>query len=176
MHRTRPPRRGAGAAVMLALAGGTFTAVVTSPTPAAAAISATDYQQVTLAKGLSEMGEPLAISVLPDRSVLHTARNGTLRRTDAAGNTSVIGNIPVYTHDEEGLQGVAADPNFATNRYIYLYHAPPLNTPAGDAPATGTDWTTRTAPTASRRGTCSRPAPRTRGRRSTRWGSATRSG
>ena len=48
--------------------------------------------------------------------MLHTARNGTLRRTDAAGTTTVIGNIPVYTHDEEGLQGVAADPNFATNR------------------------------------------------------------
>ena len=80
----------------------------------------------------------MTIAVLPDRSVLHTARNGTLRRTDANGNTTVIGNIPVYTHDEEGLQGVAADPDFATNRYIYLYYAPPLSTPGGDAPATGT--------------------------------------
>ena len=41
----------------------------------------------------------------------------------------MIGNIPVYTHDEEGLQGVAADPDFANNRFIYLYHAPPLSTP-----------------------------------------------
>ncbi|HTJ36322.1 MAG TPA: PQQ-dependent sugar dehydrogenase [Dactylosporangium sp.] len=106
--------------------------------PASAAINPADYQQVTLAKGVAETGEPMAISVLPDRSVLHTARDGTLRRTDAAGNTSVIANIPVYTHDEEGLQGVAADPNFATNRYIYLYYAPPLSTPAGDAPANGT--------------------------------------
>ena len=50
----------------------------------------------------------------------------------------VIGTLPVYTHDEEGLQGVGVDPSFATNRYIYLYYAPPLTTPAGDAPATGT--------------------------------------
>ena len=28
----------------------------------------------------------------------------------------MIGNIPVYTHDEEGLQGVGVDPSFATNR------------------------------------------------------------
>ncbi|MGV9539582.1 carbohydrate-binding protein, partial [Streptosporangium sandarakinum] len=86
----------------------------------------------------------MTISVLPDRSVLHTARNGTLRRTDADGTTSVIANIPVYTHDEEGLQGVAADPGFSSNRYVYLYYAPPLNTPAGDAPATGTaaNWAT----------------------------------
>ncbi|GAA2377362.1 lectin [Dactylosporangium salmoneum] len=125
----------------------TATTLALGPaSPAAAAINGADFQQVTLAKGEPEVGEPLAISVLPDRSVLHTARNGTLRRTDAAGNTSVIANIPVYTHDEEGLQGVAADPNFASNRYVYLYYAPPLSTPSGDAPATGTatDWATWT--------------------------------
>jgi glucose/arabinose dehydrogenase len=131
----------AAALVLLAPALGVLAS---AGTPASAAINAADYQQVTLAKGVAETGEPMAISVLPDRSVLHTARNGTLRRTDAAGNTSVIANIPVYTHDEEGLQGVAADPNFASNRYVYLYYAPPLSTPAGDAPASGTaaTWAT----------------------------------
>ncbi|XVQ89138.1 PQQ-dependent sugar dehydrogenase [Microbispora siamensis] len=127
-----------------------FTTVVSTVTTAAPAqahpINATDFQQVTLAKGVAETGEPMTIAVLPDRSVLHTARNGTLRRTDAAGTTSVIANIPVYTHDEEGLQGVAVDPNFSANRFIYLYYAPPLSTPAGDAPATGTasTWATWT--------------------------------
>src|SRR5689334_22053987 len=146
MSRTPPRFRRGAAAVLLALAGGSFTVVAGPATPAQAAINAADFQQVTLAKGEPEVGEPLTISVLPDRSVLHTARNGTLRRTDAAGTTSVIATIPVYTHDEEGLQGVAADPNFASNRYIYLYYAPPLSTPAGDAPATGTaaTWTTWT--------------------------------
>jgi glucose/arabinose dehydrogenase/PKD repeat protein len=100
-----------------------------------------DFQQVTLAKGEAEVGEPMAIAVLPDRSVLHTARNGTLRRTDANGTTTVVGTLAVYSHDEEGLQGVGIDPGFATNRQIYLYYAPPLSTPAGDAPATGSDWT-----------------------------------
>ncbi|WP_433214158.1 PQQ-dependent sugar dehydrogenase [Dactylosporangium sp. CS-047395] len=144
-HRWRP----ISAALILVASSVTataFTLAAAPATPALAAINAADYQQVTLAKGEPEVGEPLAISVLPDRSVLHTARNGTLRRTDAAGTTSVIATIPVYTHDEEGLQGVAADPNFASNRYIYLYYAPPLSTPAGDAPATGTaaTWTTWT--------------------------------
>ncbi|MER7006563.1 PQQ-dependent sugar dehydrogenase [Dactylosporangium sp. NPDC000555] len=133
------------AAALLPVAAG--LSVLTAPAaPAAAAINPADFQQVTLAKGVAALGEPMAITVLPDRSVLHTARNGTLRRTTASGSTSVIANIPVYTHDEEGLQGVAADPNFASNRYIYLYYAPPLNTPAGDAPANGTaaDWATWT--------------------------------
>lgn len=64
------------------------------------------------------------MEVLPDRSVLHTARDGKLRRTDKDGNTKVIGSLTVYTHDEEGLQGVGIDPGFASNRRIYLYYAP----------------------------------------------------
>ncbi|MFD0318386.1 PQQ-dependent sugar dehydrogenase [Streptomyces flavalbus] len=104
--------------------------------PAAAADPV--FQQVTLAKGVAETGEPMTLAVLPDRSVLHTARDGTLRLTDAAGTTKVAGKLDVYSHDEEGLQGVAADPAFTSNRYVYLYYAPKLSTPAGDAPATGT--------------------------------------
>ncbi|MGW7065503.1 PQQ-dependent sugar dehydrogenase [Streptomyces sp. NPDC054855] len=102
------------------------------------AAAAEDFQQVTLAKGEPETGEPMTLAVLPDRSVLHTSRDGTLRLTDAAGNTKIAGKIPVYTHDEEGLQGVGLDPKFSENRAIYLYYAPPLDTPAGDAPETGT--------------------------------------
>jgi glucose/arabinose dehydrogenase/PKD repeat protein len=105
---------------------------------AAPPVNPADFQQVTLAKGEPEMGEPMSMTVLPDRTVLHTARNGTIRATDAAGNTRVIGNVAVYSHDEEGMQGIAADPGFATNRFIYLFYAPPLSTPAGDAPVNGT--------------------------------------
>ncbi|MEV4756479.1 PQQ-dependent sugar dehydrogenase [Micromonospora sp. NPDC049559] len=142
-HETLRSRRwhAAGAALLL-VASTVATTVTTSLTTAGSAqahtINAADFQQVELARGVAEMGEPMSLAVLPDRSVLHTARNGTLRRTDAAGNTTVIGTLPVYTHDEEGLQGVGVDPGFASNRFIYLYYAPPLSTPAGDAPASGT--------------------------------------
>ncbi|NEE21425.1 PQQ-dependent sugar dehydrogenase, partial [Streptomyces sp. SID7499] len=97
---------------------------------------AEDFQQVTLAKGAEETGEPMSLAVLPDRSVLHTSRSGELRITDSAGNTRISGTLPVYTHDEEGLQGVGVDPDFAENRAIYLFYAPPMDTPAGDAPET----------------------------------------
>ncbi|MFJ4578745.1 PQQ-dependent sugar dehydrogenase [Streptomyces echinatus] len=124
------------------LAGATLT--LTTPQAGAAvtgqdaAAATEDFQQVTLAKGEAEVGEPMSLAVLPDRSVLHTSRDGELRLTDAAGNTRVAGKLDVYSHDEEGLQGVGVDPDFAQNRFIYLYYAPPLNTPAGDAPETGT--------------------------------------
>ncbi|MFF4244930.1 carbohydrate-binding protein [Streptomyces sp. NPDC001822] len=111
---------------------------------AAAAIPAGDYQQVQLALGASELGEAMSLAVLPDRAVVHTARDGTVRYTDAAGNTKTAGKLDVYTHDEEGLQGIAADPGFASNRYLYLYYSPRLSTPGGDAPVTGSAATFET--------------------------------
>ncbi|MFI6297180.1 carbohydrate-binding protein [Nonomuraea sp. NPDC050790] len=109
---------------------------------AAMDIPPSDYQQVPLATGPAELGEPIGLAVLPNRSVLHTARDGTLRHTDASGNTKVAGKLDVYLHDEEGLQGVAIDPGFAANRHVWLYYSPKLSTPGGDAPPTGSpsDW------------------------------------
>ncbi|MGV9904451.1 PQQ-dependent sugar dehydrogenase [Streptomyces sp. NPDC003388] len=141
-HRTRLRKAVALlSGALLAGAGLTLTApqagaAVTGQDATAAA--AEDFQQVTLAKGEAEVGEPMSLAVLPDRSVLHTSRDGELRLTDAAGNTRLAGKLDVYSHDEEGLQGVGVDPDFTDNRFIYLYYAPPLDTPAGDAPETGT--------------------------------------
>jgi glucose/arabinose dehydrogenase/type 1 glutamine amidotransferase len=128
---------------LLAVGSPALSAVADQPaqgagdTKAAAAADG-QFQQVPLAKGEPDMGEPMSLAVLPDRSVLHTARDGTLRLTDQGGVTKVAGKIPVYSHDEEGLQGVGIDPDFKNNRAIYLYYAPPLDTPEGDAPETGT--------------------------------------
>ncbi|MEV6406572.1 PQQ-dependent sugar dehydrogenase [Streptomyces bobili] len=107
------------------LMAASLTAVAGFSTPATAHdIPLSDFSEVTLARGGGELGEPIAMEVLPDRSVLHTARDGKLRRTDKDGTTTVIGTLPVYTHDEEGLQGVGVDPDFASNRRIYLFYAP----------------------------------------------------
>ncbi|WP_037901999.1 MULTISPECIES: PQQ-dependent sugar dehydrogenase [Streptomyces] len=144
-HRRRAPwRRAAALLTGFLLAGASLTlaapqaGAAVAGEGAAGAAAAEDFQQVTLAKGEPEVGEPMSLAVLPDRSVLHTSRDGELRITDAAGTTRLAGKLAVYSHDEEGLQGVGVDPQFTTNRFIYLYYAPPLNTPAGDAPETGT--------------------------------------
>ncbi|MEO3756623.1 carbohydrate-binding protein [Streptomyces sp. B6B3] len=129
----------AAACSLLAVAGAvTLLSPASAETDASAgAAAAAEFQQVTLAKGVAETGEPMSLAVLPDRSVLHTSRDGTVRVTDPEGNTSVAGQLDVYTHDEEGLQGIGVDPDFATNHHIYLYYAPPLDTPSGDAPSQG---------------------------------------
>jgi cytochrome c len=104
------------------------------------------FQKVTLD---DFPGEPIALAVLPDRRVLHTARTGEVRiHEPSTGRNVLAAKIPVYQHDEEGVQGVAIDPGFAKNKWVYIYYSPPLNTPSddpatpavneGDAPSEGT--------------------------------------
>jgi glucose/arabinose dehydrogenase len=113
----------AGASLTLAVppAGAAVAEPGPGPASGSQAAAAEDFQQVNLAKGEPEVGEPMSLAVLPDRSVLHTSRDGELRITDAAGTTRLAGQLDVYAHDEEGLQGVGVDPQFTTNRFIYLY-------------------------------------------------------
>ncbi|MET7400885.1 PQQ-dependent sugar dehydrogenase [Dactylosporangium sp. NPDC005572] len=131
------PRRRLWSAAAAILAASAALSATGAPAAQAAPIPAADYQQVSLATGAAELGEPMSLAVLPNRSVIHTARDGSVRVTDVDGNTKLVGKLNVYAHDEEGLQGVAVDPNFATNRHVWLYYSPPLSTPPGDAPVTG---------------------------------------
>jgi glucose/arabinose dehydrogenase len=90
----------------------------------------------------------MALAVLPDRRVLHTARTGEVRiHEPRTGRNVLAATIPVYQHDEEGVQSIAIDPNFRSNRWVYVYYSPVLNTPTddpdtpaneGNAPETGT--------------------------------------
>ncbi|WP_203884744.1 PQQ-dependent sugar dehydrogenase [Planotetraspora kaengkrachanensis] len=99
----------------------------------------TDYEKITLTKNV---GEPIDLAVLPDERVLHTARNGDIRLTDpATGITKIINTVPVYNNSEDGLQTIAIDPDFAENKWVYVYYAPktmsapyPETTPTGSAP------------------------------------------
>ncbi|MFF5084271.1 ThuA domain-containing protein [Actinoplanes sp. NPDC000266] len=106
-----------------------------------------NYEKVTLN---DEPGEPMTLAVLPDGRVLHNTRGGEVRLYDpASGLSPVIAEIPVYVHDEDGLQSVAVDADFAKNRWVYIYYAPKLDTPVdnpatpavneGDAPVTSAD-------------------------------------
>jgi cytochrome c len=83
-------------------------------------------------------GEPMGLAVLPDGRVLHTSRDGAVWLNDGAGNRTLAARIPVYSQDEEGLQGIALDPRFAETGWVYVYYSPPLATPL-DAEATDVD-------------------------------------
>ncbi|PRX44992.1 PKD domain-containing protein [Prauserella shujinwangii] len=131
----------AAAGAALAVAPAASTAEPEPPADSA-------FQKVTLN---DTPGEPIDLAVLPDTRVLHTTRGGELWLHDPdTGLNTLAAELDVYSHDEEGLQSVAVDPGFngKSNRWVYLYYAPPMDTPVddpstpdineGDAPATGT--------------------------------------
>ena len=84
-----------------------------------------NYQQTKISAP-PNLNEPIGFDQLPDGRILQTARAGQVRLHDPAKGTSqVIANIPVYTNSEDGLYGPAVDNDFATNKWVYLYYAPP---------------------------------------------------
>jgi cytochrome c len=83
-----------------------------------------------------ELDEPMVVAVLPDERALIIERKGALKVYDPATNaTSLVATIPVntkyysasgrVTEAEEGLIGLAVDPGFTKNRWIYMKYADP---------------------------------------------------
>lgn len=150
------PRTLVGGAVLATAALALTGMSAPAATPASAAVPAATvdapvppdsaFDKVTIDR---TPGEPIDLAVLPDNRVLHTTRAGEVRLHDPETRiTSLAAQVPVYLHDEEGLQSVAIDPDFEENNWVYLYYSPELDTPAddpatpgineGDAPLTGT--------------------------------------
>lgn len=73
-----------------------------------------------IASGLTS---PTAMTVLPDGRVLVVQQNGIIRmiKGDALVSTNFYTVANVDSYAERGCLGIVADPNFATNRYIYIY-------------------------------------------------------
>ena len=68
---------------------------------------------------VGSLNTPTAIAFLPDGKLLITEKGGKLDLFD--GSTTTLVTIPVCTDSEMGLLGVAIDPSFSTNGFIYLY-------------------------------------------------------
>lgn len=69
--------------------------------------------------------EPMEIEVLDNGDVLIIERHGLLKMYQAeSGETSVVGELDVFPEREDGLMGMAKDPDFSKNNWLYLYYAP----------------------------------------------------
>ena len=120
---------------LAALAGALAVCAIPSVASAQSPPPDSQFQKVPIDQ---TPGEPIDLAVLPDGRVLHTERSGEVWLHDPdTGLKTLAAKLDVYSHDEEGLQSIAIDPNFKQNRWIYLYYSPPLNTPV-DNPATPT--------------------------------------
>lgn len=79
---------------------------------------------------LDNLDEPTELELLPDGRILFTERKGALKLYDPATSTGrVVEMLEVNTTHEDGLMGIALDPNYATNNWIYLYYSVPGDEP-----------------------------------------------
>lgn len=104
---------------------------------AIAALSlATLANSATLPAGFSEtriasgLPSPTSLAIAPDGRIFVTEQAGRLRVIrDGELLAQPFITLSTNTLGERGLLGVALDPNFATNRYVYLYVTSPTAPP-----------------------------------------------
>ncbi len=76
------------------------------------------------------LNEPTELTVLPDGKVVFTERKGAIKMYFPETETyRQIAQLDVHTKFEDGLMGIARDPNFYRNNWVYLYYSP-----VGDKP------------------------------------------
>lgn len=85
------------------------------------------YEKVILDDNVND---PMALDVAPDGRVFFIERAGKLKVYSALTQaTQVVGTLNVFNGLEDGLLGIALDPAFATNGWVYLYYSPAGATP-----------------------------------------------
>ncbi len=96
-----------------------LAAALLAPAAPAATLPA-GFTDSTIASGLSS---PTAMELLPDGRILVAEQGGSLRvvKNNALLATPFL-SVNVNSSGERGLIGVAIDPNFATNGFVYVYY------------------------------------------------------
>lgn len=69
---------------------------------------------------VTSVSAPTALAFLPDGRLLVTEKGGALDLTDGVTTTTLV-TLGVCTGSEMGLLGIAVDPDFTNNGFIYLY-------------------------------------------------------
>ena len=71
------------------------------------------------------LDEPMMFQVMDDGTVLIIERKGGFKKFDPLSKgVKLIATISVFTGNEQGLIGLAVDPAFTTNHWVYLQYAP----------------------------------------------------
>ncbi len=82
----------------------------------------TRFQKTILAE---ELTEPMELDLLPDGKVLFIERRGGIKVFDPnTGLVTIAYKLPVHSEHEDGLMGLALDPHYVDNHWIYLYYSP----------------------------------------------------
>lgn len=73
----------------------------------------------------ADVANPISLEVAEDGTVFFVQLDGRVRKIDPlSGVTSTIGVFAVTEGNEDGLLGIALDPNFESNGWMYLFYTP----------------------------------------------------
>ncbi|MEM6800767.1 MAG: PQQ-dependent sugar dehydrogenase, partial [Bacteroidota bacterium] len=76
---------------------------------------------------VSNLNEPMELDFLPNGDILFIERRGILKHYEqATKRVQVVGEIPVNYINENGLLGMALDPKFEKNSWIYFFYTDPV--------------------------------------------------
>jgi glucose/arabinose dehydrogenase len=114
------------------------TAPPQAPPPSSPApVAAPQLNRTVVMSGLQS---PWDIAFAPDGAMLFTERcrglsvrdaNGATRRLFGSSGAAVVAS-DFFCQGQSGMHGVAVDPEFATNRFVYIYMASNLSSPASN--------------------------------------------
>lgn len=88
------------------------------------------FSRTTLVSG--QFFEPTEMTILPNFDILVSQRRGEIMRySNATGELKQVGFLNVYSktayakaNSEEGLLGIAKDPEFEKNKWVYVFYSP----------------------------------------------------
>lgn len=73
---------------------------------------------------LQNLNEPMELDFLGPTKIIYIERRGGLHTYDLIERKdSLVAQLPVFSGLEDGLLGIAVDPDYAENHWIYLYYS-----------------------------------------------------
>jgi len=74
--------------------------------------------------------EPMELDELPGKGILFVERQGAIKVYDfKTEKTRTIAELEIFKGNEDGLLGVAVDPDYQNNNWIYLFYSAPGDEP-----------------------------------------------
>src|SRR5688572_8014231 len=101
-----------------------------SPAPVGETFTTQDGIRFRVETVVQSLEIPWAMAFAPDGRLFVTERPGRVRILNLASSTSdlALTIADVFAQDEAGLLGLALDPQFEQNRWVYLYYTAALTT------------------------------------------------
>src|ERR1043165_9563814 len=72
----------------------------------------------------TNLNEPIQLSLARDGRVYFGERHGAVKVwRPGTQETATVGRLDVFSGPEDGLLGLALDPGFLTNHWLYIFHS-----------------------------------------------------